>query len=134
MENRESLNDIFNKLQESGKHFEAKVPDHLFGRIESRLETVKKPKKIDFQSLAAYAAISLSIAVSILILGLHLKDRSKSLPIEDHYVVQMLDMEDNKSAYPSYDIHKLMSAYETILAGETILKESSSGLDISVNN
>lgn len=134
MENREPMNDVFIKLQESSRHFKAMVPDHVFGRIESRLETVKKPKKIDFQSLAAYAAISLSIAVSILILGLHLKDRNRTIPIEDQYVVQILNLEENKSAYPSYNIHELMSAYESILAGETILKESSSGLDMSVNN
>jgi len=134
MENKAPIDEFFYKLQESSKTFEAKIPDHVFNRIKSRLETVKKPKSFDFQNLAAYAAISLSIAVSVLILTLHLKDRGNTIAVEDQYVVQMLNLDDNKSAFPSYDIHKLMRAYKTILTGETVLKESGLGMEIRVNN
>jgi len=134
MENKAPIDDILTMLQKSGPSYEAKVPDYAFNRIESRLDAVKQPKRFDLQNIAAYAAITLSIAVSVLILTLHLKDRVHSLPVEDQYVVQMLSLDENRSAYPSYDIHKLMKAYQSIITRETVMKESGLGMEIRVNN
>ncbi|HRQ29172.1 MAG TPA: hypothetical protein PLU49_03795 [Saprospiraceae bacterium] len=134
MENKAPIDDILVILQKSGPSYETKVPDDAFNRIESRLDALKQPKRFDIQNIAAYAAITLSIAVSVLILTLHLKDRFHNIPGEEQYVVQLLSLDENRSAYPSYDIHKLMKAYQSILNSETEMKESGLGMEIRVNN
>lgn len=134
MGNKAPIDEIFDMLHQSGQEYEAKVPEHVFDRIENRLDAEVRQGKFNWQNLAAYAAITLSIGVSLLILTLHLKDRVNTYSAEDQYVVQILNADENASVFPSYDIHKLMKAYENIISGETVLKESGLGMEIRTVN